>query len=143
MKVLNRIKNKVWLAVLLLSGINAGAQQAYQYTYTIDDGLLSAEGVSLSFAQNGELWLKYSNAEFLSRFDGINWMHYSLSELGLPLGISYLTEDQNGIWFFNHTPDFLLLACLTKSGQWKKFEFNGQYFDFPDLTTGGNAIFGR
>jgi hypothetical protein len=136
MKVLNRIKNKVWLAVLLLSGINAGAQQAYQYTYTIDDGLLSAEGVSLSFAQNGELWLKYSNAEFLSRFDGINWMHYSLSELGLPLGISYLTEDQNGIWFFNHTPDFLLLACLTKSGQWKKFDFNGQYFDFPDLTTG-------
>ena len=136
MKVLNRIKNIVFLAVLLLAGINAGAQQVFQYTYTIDDGLLSAEGVSISFAQNGELWLKYSNAEFLSRFDGINWTHYSLSELGLPLGISYLTEDQNGIWFFNNTPDFLNLACLTKSGQWKKFEFKGQYFALPDLPTG-------
>jgi len=114
-----------WLLLATLSP----AQHPFHHRYTLDDGLPFIEVDLVAFAKNGDAWVRYSSGEVLSRFDGINWTHYQLSKLNLPMGLTFLIEDDAGTWFFNAASNWITLVCLTTDGQWEKYEFDG-YFSY-------------
>ncbi len=114
------------LCLMLLATV-CPAQQPFQHKYTIDDGLPFAEVDGIQFTKNGEAWVRYSSGEVLSRFDGINWTHYRLDEMRLPLGLVFVSEDENGIWFQSGPNHERRVACLTPSGEWKKYYLEGRF----------------
>ncbi|MEZ4963181.1 MAG: histidine kinase [Saprospiraceae bacterium] len=129
---INTILTLVWL---MLPVAICMAQQPFMYKYTIEDGLPYPEIDFISFTKSGEAWVRYSSGEALSRFDGINWTHYRLDELGLPLGLAFLSDDEFGVWFTCRFSDKLWLVCLTPAGEWKKYEIKLRcwlYFDPSD-----------
>ncbi len=126
----------LFAACLLLLAAVCSAQQPFQYKYTLDNGLPYVESNDVNFTSDGELWVSYTNGEILSRFDGLNWTHYPLAQLRLPLRLYFLAENAHGIWFQDRSSASLTLACLTKTGQWKTYRFEGDYITWPDIWTG-------
>lgn len=123
-----------WLLLALLP--TALAQRPFQYKYTLDDGLPYPEVTNVNFTKNGELWASYSNGESLSRFDGLNWTHYPLSDMKLPLRFVFWSEDGNGVWFIDQSERHLNFVCFTKTGEWKTYRFEGKNAPWPDMISG-------
>ncbi len=97
------------------------AQYPFQYRYGINEGLPKIEVLQCFFSSKGQLWIKTSPGEKLTRFDGINWTHYDLEQLGLPLTLPLLCESPNGTWWYNFSDGQVTLACYTSNGKWKKY----------------------
>lgn len=134
-------QHKRWKTALLTAAWLVGfavvchAQQPFLYKYGIENGLPFPEADGINFTKNGEAWVRYSSGEVLSRFDGINWTHYRLDELGLPLGLAFATEDEHGFWFQSGRNDEWWVARITPNREWKKYHFEGRvsvYFSQPD-----------
>lgn len=125
----------VWLT--LLPAI-IPAQQPCQHRYTTANGLLFGEAFA-SLTRNGEAWITYSNGEYLTRFDGVNWTHYHLPSLQLPTYVFYWGEDEHGIWFVRSSTNESWFVCRTPDGQWKKFHKSEGFFPYCDPAGGSPA----
>jgi hypothetical protein len=112
-------------AALWVIAFCATAQQPFQYQYNMEaDGLPYPEAFQVFFSRAGELWTTYGSSEYLSRFDGANWTHYSLSALGLPLSLLDSWEDDYGIWWISHAYDPPQALCYTQQGAWEAHQLD-------------------
>ena len=59
---------------------------------------MSVETDQVYCSNNGEIWVAYSSAPFLSKFDGIKWKQFDLESLNLPLNLIIVRENQDGIF---------------------------------------------
>lgn len=123
---------------LLFAGLLLGivamcrAQGPFQYQFAVSDGLPYVEVAGVRFSQKGEVWINYSSGDYLSRFDGVNWTHYRLDSLGLPLQLNILHEDRHGFWLNAYNHDALTLVRFTSDEQWKIYKVERHlipYFD--------------
>jgi hypothetical protein len=105
------------IACLLVLAAPSGAQRPYLLTYSNENGLASPEPAQVFISRKGELWVGYSCCEHISRFDGVNWTHYPLGQLGLPSQLSFLAENEQGDWWT--LPPWLV--CFTPEGVWEKY----------------------
>ncbi len=130
----------LFAACLLLLASVSTAQQPFQHKYTIEDGLPFPETDGIRFTKNGEAWVRYTSGEVLSRFDGINWTHYRLAEMHLPLGLTFVMEDEYGVWFHSGSNDGLQMACLTLQGVWKTYKLEGRFSVYVSPKNGRLAL---
>ncbi len=116
------------LVVLLVSGVNLlSGQHPHEQIYTMEDGLPSLDLNGLYFSVDGSIWANYVSGEFLSRYDGTKWTIIRFSELGLPSGMSMVTEDKHGLWLYKQEPNEVTLVRFQNEASWKKYSLPGGY----------------
>ncbi|MBK6375011.1 MAG: hypothetical protein IPF67_18450 [Saprospiraceae bacterium] len=118
------ISQKTYLIILLwLSGLTqSSAQYHYCKYYGVENGLMSVETDQVYCSNNGEIWVAYSSAPFLSKFDGIKWKQFDLESLNLPLNLIIVRENQDGIWLYSHSHKNHLIR-YDNAGEWHSYKF--------------------
>ena len=111
----------VLLTTLLVAlATHCPAQTPYQHRYTTANGLLHPEAF-VNFTQNGEAWIAYSNGEYLTQFDGVNWTHYHLPSLKIPSALVFVSDDKNGVWFYRGSEIDALIVRRGPAGDWHQY----------------------
>jgi len=83
---------------------------------------MSVETDQVYCSNNGEIWVAYSSAPFLSKFDGIKWKQFDLESLNLPLNLIIVRENQDGIWLYSHSHKNHLIR-YDNAGEWHSYKF--------------------
>ncbi len=126
-------------ALLLLLFIGAmpllgHTQQAAQMALTTQDGLYQPDVSEFFFDSKGTLWVQYVAGDYISRFDGHHWEHFSKSKLDIS-SVEYLGETKAGIWWHinkgNKGP-----LLYDQDGNWHIFPMRGT--PIKDSYLGGN-----
>jgi len=94
-------------------------QYLYHYQYNTDNGLIYHEPAGLYVSNNGDMWLKYSSSEWISKFDGVNWTHFHLPALGLPPALNLFKEYATGLFFYSITTN--VVSRYSPDGKWIKY----------------------
>lgn len=96
----------------------------HHYHYNTDNGLVYHEPTELFVSKNGEMWLRYSSSEWISKFDGVNWTHFHLPALGLPPAIHLYKEYSSGLFFYSIATNLVLR--YSHDGKWFKYNLGNQ-----------------
>ncbi|MBK8516027.1 MAG: hypothetical protein IPL55_06975 [Saprospiraceae bacterium] len=99
------------LIFLLMLPVGLSAQHALETVYDVTSGLPFQETTNAYKDTKGQLWVEYSNQEYISRFDGISWTHYKFVDFGMPPGLAIERETKEDCGSINST-------LLTKLQLW-------------------------
>jgi ligand-binding sensor domain-containing protein len=107
--------------------VGLSAQHALETVYDVTSGLPFQETTNAYKDTKGQLWVEYSNQEYISRFDGISWTHYKFVDFGMPPGLAIERETKEGLWFykFDAINETTALVLLDHQQQWHLFNIKG------------------
>jgi hypothetical protein len=117
-------RRQLFLLWLLGATVSTFAQRPFHFLYVFDKHLPSPEATSVSFTSSGEGWVCYSSGEYISRFDGVNWVHYQMTALGLPAGLNFYGENGQGVWFQVFKNNMLTVVRFTKNQMWESYNLS-------------------
>jgi len=121
--------------------LHVSAQDVLERVYDVGTGLPFQEAIGVHKDKKGFLWVEYSNQEYISRFDGITWTHYRFTDYGMPPGLAFDRETNDGLWFtkINAISGLTDLALMDQRGVWHLFVIRGiavlDYFQITNNIT--------
>jgi hypothetical protein len=116
------------LLLLLLTAtvpVPGHTQEAVKTVLTTQDGLYQPDVSAFFFDSKGALWAQYVASDRLSRFDGNQWMHFSLSGMGITNYITFLGETKDVLWWDRNEVNSKQIL-YDKAGNWHVFYMRGK-----------------